>query len=138
MIGGLMSSPIALPSLVRRALPLAVCAALVSAPVLQAAETPAVAPSTASDAGITDLAPEAAAAASASPFVTADHQLSHYAANLGRNFKGVFGRDNVRPLLFGAGLALGGSLLDRRAVAPGAIVVSPSGEGVGLAVNFGF
>ena len=86
------------PSPHRRAPVLALCCALVSAPALHAEETPGVEPYR-----------------SRPLATTSDHELSHYAANLGRNLKGVLGRGNVRPLLLGAGLALSGSLLDHRA-----------------------
>lgn len=88
----------------RHALALGVCLALTSTPALRAAETPAV-------------EPDSANPYTANPYATttADHELGHYAANLGRNLKGILGRGNMRPLLIGAGLALSGSLLDRRA-----------------------
>lgn len=80
----------------RQAPVFALCLAL-TAPALQAAETPTVEPYSAR-----------------SYSGSSDHELSRYAANLGRNLKGVLGRGNMRPLLLGAGLALSGSLLDHR------------------------
>jgi membrane-associated phospholipid phosphatase len=90
-----------------RAWPLVVCGTLASAPVLQAADTRT----------ISDVAPGSVTTTEASPFDTSDHQkLDRYAANLGRNLKGVLGSSSVRPLLIGTALALGASRLDDRAV----------------------
>lgn len=117
MMRDLMPCEIALVPVLRRALPLMVCGVLASAPVLRAADTePPVAPSTASETGAAELAPGSSAATSTSPFDVSDHRLSGYAANLGRNFKGVLTQGHVRPLLLGAGVALGGSLFDRPAM----------------------
>jgi len=85
------------PSPRRPASVVALCLALTATPALQAAETPTVEP----------YSPKSFSGAS-------DHELSRYAANLGRNLKGVLGRGNLRPLLLGAGLALSGSLVDRQ------------------------
>ncbi len=97
-----------------------VCCAVASTSLAWADDAPsatdapaAVAPSDRAD--VADVGPSPSTA-SASPFdTTGRHQLNRYAANLGRNFKGVLWRGNARPLLIGAGLALGSSLLDRRA-----------------------
>lgn len=116
MICGLML--VDLRPLVRRTLPLVVCGALV-APVLQAADTETTRSdaSTATRADASGFGPVPAATTGANPFDTSqDHQLSRYAVNLGRNLRGVLAPANARPLLLGAGLALGASRLDDRTV----------------------
>jgi membrane-associated phospholipid phosphatase len=108
-------------------MPLVVGVTLVSAPILPAADAlpsdvptsptqDQVEPAAASESAIDTVGP-APVDTSASPFArTSDRRLDRYAANLGRNLKGVLARGSARPLLFGAGLALAGSLVDNRTV----------------------